>query len=106
MKRSSTSWSKASPRHQQPDPGELELPRAPDPCGKANQELDYDAGPSADYVDVVLVARLQTLDPELSEHENWGDILRSEKSVLEPEVEVISIEGAAEEIQGVEEIFL
>ncbi|MES9962939.1 MAG: HDOD domain-containing protein [Candidatus Sedimenticola sp. 20ELBAFRAG] len=71
-----------------------------------NQELDYDAGPSADYVDVVLVARLQTLDPELSEHENWGDIPSFRKVGLEPEVEVISIEGAAEEIQGVEEIFL
>ncbi|MES9846024.1 MAG: HDOD domain-containing protein [Candidatus Sedimenticola sp. 6PFRAG5] len=71
-----------------------------------NQELDYDAGPSADYVDVVLVARLQTLDTELSEHENWGDIPSFRKVGLEPEVEVISIEGAAEEIQGVEEIFL
>ncbi|MES9871786.1 MAG: HDOD domain-containing protein [Candidatus Sedimenticola sp. 6PFRAG7] len=71
-----------------------------------NQELDYDAGPSADYVDVVMVARLQTLDPELSEHENWGDIPSFRKVGLEPEVEVISIEGAAEEIQGVEEIFL
>ncbi|MES9936376.1 MAG: HDOD domain-containing protein [Sedimenticola sp.] len=70
------------------------------------QQLDYDNGDSADYVDVVLVARLQTLDPELSDPENWSSVPAFRKVGLEPEVEVISMEGAAEEIQEVEEIFL
>jgi HD-like signal output (HDOD) protein len=74
---------------------------------KNYQNLKYDGGSKADYVDLVIVARLQTLT---ADHEHaqadWSQIPSFRKIGLEPEVEVINIEGMAEEVEGVQEIFL
>lgn len=68
----------------------------------------YDGGPQADYVDIVMVARLQSLigtnHPDAAL--NWGDIAAFAKVGLEPDVEVVEMEGAQEEMDGVKEMFL
>jgi HD-like signal output (HDOD) protein len=71
------------------------------------QNLQYDGGPEADYVDVVLVARLQTLPADHPQAQlDWGAIPAFAKVGLEPEIEVVNIEGVAEEVQEVQEMFL
>jgi HD-like signal output (HDOD) protein len=74
---------------------------------KNYQNLKYNGGSEADYVDLVIVARLQTLTPD-HEHAqaNWSQIPSFRKIGIEPEVEIINIEGMAEEIEGVHEILL
>ena len=71
-------------------------------------DFGYDGGPQADYVDVVIVARLQTLLG--SEHPdaalNWNDIKSFDKIGLAADVEVVEMEGAEEEMNGVKEMFL
>lgn len=71
-------------------------------------DLAYDGGPKADYVDVVMVARLQSLTEEqLQETEiNWSNILSFHKLGLEPEMEIVDIEGVAENLEEVQEILL
>lgn len=64
---------------------------------------NYDGGPAADYVDVVQVARLQILsnmEPE------WMLAPAFRKLGLEPEAEVIEIEGVAEDVDEVRQILL
>jgi HD-like signal output (HDOD) protein len=71
------------------------------------QHLDYDGGPQADYVDVVLVAHLQTLPAgHMALRQEWGKIPAFAKIGLEPKVEVVNIEGVAEELNEVKEMFL
>ena len=71
------------------------------------QELDYDGGPMADYVDVVLVARLQALDQnDGSEIVDWTQIPAFRKVGLEPEVESIEIEGVQENMEEIQAVFL
>jgi len=63
----------------------------------------YDGGPAADYVDIVQVARLQTLagmDPK------WLLAPAFSKLGLEPEAEVIEIEGVADDVEEVKQILL
>jgi HD-like signal output (HDOD) protein len=67
----------------------------------------YDGGSEADYVDLVIVARLQTLSADHQHAQaDWSQIPSFKKIGLAPEVEVINIEGMAEEVEGVQEIFL
>ena len=74
---------------------------------KNYQNLKYDGGSEADYVDIVIVARLQTLPAEHHQAQSdWSSIPSFKKIGLEPEVEIINIEGVAEEVEGVQEIFL
>ena len=71
------------------------------------QELDYDGGPMADYVDVVLVARLQALGQnDGSERVDWTQIPAFRKVGLEPEVESIEIEGVQENMEEIQAVFL
>ncbi len=67
-------------------------------------DYSYDSGERADYVDVVQVARLQTLGDDSIE--DWGAIPAFRKLGLEPEVEVIEIEGVAEDVDEMKAIFL
>ncbi|MCB1857113.1 MAG: HDOD domain-containing protein [Gammaproteobacteria bacterium] len=79
------------------------LVRVPEHCSN----LAYDGGSAADYVDIVLVAKLQTtshVDDLLVD--GWGDIPAFRKLGLEPEVEVIDIEGVAEDVEEVKQFFL
>ena len=72
------------------------------------RDFAYDGGPQADYVDLVIVARLQTLLG--TEHPDaaldWNDILAFDKMGLAADVEVVEMEGAEEEMNGVKEMFL
>jgi len=68
------------------------------------QDPTYDGGPKADYVDVVQVARLQTLDSESDEQ--WAQAPAFRKLGLEPEVEIIEIEGVAEDVDEMKALFL
>ncbi len=72
------------------------------------QDLGYDGGTQADYVDVVLVARLQTAlgnDHSLT-NEDWGIVPAFAKVGLEPEINIVDIEGVEEEVKEVEVMFL
>lgn len=74
---------------------------------KNYQNLRYDGGPKADYVDLVIIARLQTLPPGHPQvQSDWSQVPSFGKLGLEPEVEVINIDGVAEEVEGVQEILL
>ncbi len=68
----------------------------------------YDGGPQPDYVDVVIVARLQSLigsgHPDAAL--NWADIQSFDKVGLAADIEVIEMEGAEEEMNDVKEMFL
>jgi HD-like signal output (HDOD) protein len=71
-------------------------------------DLHYDGGNQADYVDVVIVARLQTLMDQ--EHPvntmDWARIPAFTKVGLEPEIQVIDIEGVAEDVAEIEHILI
>jgi len=73
-----------------------------------HENLLRDHQPDADYSDIVLVANLQT--PSKDNHNNntvdWSTIPAFSKLGLNHEVEVIEIEGVAEQIEDVEEIFI
>jgi HD-like signal output (HDOD) protein len=71
-------------------------------------ELDYDGGPEADYVDVVIVARLESLmgtdHPDATR--DWSQVRAFEKLGLAPDIEIVELEGAEEEMHDVNEMFL
>ncbi|MEN8180428.1 MAG: HDOD domain-containing protein [Pseudomonadota bacterium] len=70
--------------------------------------LSYTHEGQADYVDVVIVGRLQTLmgtDHPVNE-QDWSSIPAFSKVGLEPEVQVIEIEGVAEDLAEVEHILI
>jgi len=64
---------------------------------------EYDGGPTADYVDIVQVARLQVMDKM---DPGWLMAPAFRKLGIEPEVEVIEIEGVAENVEEVKQILL
>ncbi|PLX61673.1 HDOD domain-containing protein [Sedimenticola selenatireducens] len=71
------------------------------------QNLSYDSGPQADYVDVVIVARLQALPADkVGDMASWINVPAFLKVGLDPEVEMIEIEGVAEDIESVQAFFL
>ncbi len=71
------------------------------------QNVLYDGGSEADYVDIVIVARLQTLPANHPQAKlDWSTIPAFAKVGLAPEIEVVNIEGVAEEVQEVQELFL
>lgn len=71
------------------------------------QNLDYDSGPKADYVDVVIVARLQSLPADKAGNmADWINVPAFQKVGLDPEVELIEIEGVAADIESVQGAFL
>ncbi len=88
----------------------LELWGFPDTLIKVaaeSQNLSYDSGPQADYVDVVIVARLQALPADkVGDMANWINVPAFLKVGLDPEVELIEIEGVAEDIESVQGVFL
>jgi HD-like signal output (HDOD) protein len=71
-------------------------------------DLHYDGGNQADYVDVVIVGRLQTLmDQDHPVNEvDWNTIPAFAKVGLEPEIQVIDIEGVAEDVAEIEHILI
>ena len=74
---------------------------------KNYQNLNYDGGNKADFVDLVIVARLQTLPADHPDAQSdWTQVPSFGKIGLEPEVEVITIDGVAEEVEGVQEMLL
>jgi HD-like signal output (HDOD) protein len=71
------------------------------------RDFTRDSGPDADYVDLVQVAYVESQlfkQPDLIDR--MGDIPAFRKLGLDPEIEVLEIEGIAEEIAETEEIFL
>ncbi len=70
--------------------------------------LSYDHEDQADYVDVVIVGRLQTLMG--TDHpvnlQDWNSIPAFAKVGLEPEVQMIEIEGVAEDVAEIEHILI
>ncbi|MCP3667491.1 MAG: HDOD domain-containing protein [Gammaproteobacteria bacterium] len=71
------------------------------------QNLAYDGGDKADYVDIVQVARLQTLDADhVATAADWFQVPAFRKVGVEPEVEVINIEGVADDIEEIQAVFL
>lgn len=73
-----------------------------------HENLQRDTGAKADYADVVLIANLQAHAHQkhpLGEYD-WSTVPAFAKLGLAHDVELIEMEGVAEEIQEVEEIFL
>jgi len=69
--------------------------------------LQYDSGPQADYADIVIVARLQSSHTDqIASPADWINVPAFLKVGLDPEVELIEIEGVAEDIESVQETFL
>ncbi|MES9902193.1 MAG: HDOD domain-containing protein, partial [Sedimenticola sp.] len=66
----------------------------------------YDGSSDCDYVDVVLVARLQALNIHHLEETDITQIPSFTKVGLEPEVDIVTIEGVAEDLAEVEGILL
>ena len=75
----------------------------------ANSHNYYYPGSSngTDYVDAVLVARLQLLagNPHVKDLD-WSRVSAFGRVGLDNEIQVVDIEGVAEDIAQVEEIFL
>jgi HD-like signal output (HDOD) protein len=70
--------------------------------------LAYDGEDQADYVDVVIVGRLQTLmgSDHPVEDVDWNNVPAFAKVGLEPDVQVIDIEGVAEDVAEIEHILI
>jgi HD-like signal output (HDOD) protein len=66
--------------------------------------LQYDSDGDGDYTDIVLVARLQANLHQNAEFE-MPDVPALKKLGMEPEVNIIEIEGVAEDIQNIEVMF-
>lgn len=79
------------------------FPPAIDSIAVDSSNLDYDSGDRIDYVDVVLVARLQhkLAQGDCQAAEKWGNIPAFGKVGLEPEIVIVDMEGPAEEIAEV-----
>ena len=72
------------------------------------QNLNYLGSDTVDYVDVVLVARLQNLSRfrDADKTTDWHQIPSFAKVGLDPEIQVVDLEGLADEIGNVENIFI
>jgi HD-like signal output (HDOD) protein len=70
--------------------------------------LDYQSESEADYVDVVQVARLETLvdKPGGVPITEWASIPAFHKVGVETEVNIIEVEGVADDVQNIEVMFL
>ncbi len=70
-------------------------------------DLKYDSGESADYVDLVQVATLEcnTGAAKTAGPAEWAQAPSFAKIGLDPEVSVIEIEGVAEQVEEVEQMF-
>lgn len=71
-----------------------------------HKNYTYNGGTAADYVDIVLVARLQAHNIHQIEGIDMEQIPSFSKLGLAPTVEIINIEGMAEEIAAVENALL
>ncbi len=73
-----------------------------------HQDIYHEGGLEPDYVDVVLVARLQTLmgtDHPLAKAD-WSRVPAFAKLGFEPQVSVVDIEGKAEEVSDAQQMLL
>ncbi len=69
--------------------------------------LNYDSNAQGDYADIVIVARLQSShSDQIASPADWINVPAFLKVGLDPEVELIEIEGVAEDIESVQETFL
>ncbi|MCU7840725.1 MAG: HDOD domain-containing protein [Candidatus Thiodiazotropha sp. (ex Troendleina suluensis)] len=70
--------------------------------------LEYVSEGDADYVDIVLVARLESLmnTDHTTDTTAWSQIPSFAKLGVEPEINIIEIEGVADDIQDIEVMFL
>ncbi|MCW8890907.1 MAG: HDOD domain-containing protein, partial [Sedimenticola sp.] len=76
-------------------------------AARESRNLQYDGGQQADYVDVVIVARLQSQHTnEIESPADWLKVPAFLKVGLDPEIELIEIEGVAEDIESVQGAFL
>ncbi len=71
-------------------------------------DLGYRSEGEADYADVVMVARLETLvgKPNSVPMSDWADIPAFQKVGVETEINIIDIEGVADDVQNIEVMFL
>jgi HD-like signal output (HDOD) protein len=69
---------------------------------------DYQSEGEADYADVVQVARLETLvgKPNSVPMTEWANIPAFQKVGVETEVNIIELEGVADDVQNIEVMFL
>jgi HD-like signal output (HDOD) protein len=70
-------------------------------------DLNYRSEGEADYTDVVLVARQQALSgkPHSAPMTEWPNIPAFQKVGVEPEINIIEIEGVADDVQNIEVMF-
>ena len=70
--------------------------------------LQYESEGNSDYVDVVLVARLEALmnSDQAIDTSEWSQVPAFTKLGMEPEVNIIEIEGVADDIENIEVMFL
>ena len=73
-----------------------------------HENLTRNAKPTVDYSDIVLIANLQTPSRENNQNSqvDWSSVPAFKRLGLNHEIEVIEIEGVAEKIEEVEEIFI
>ncbi len=73
-----------------------------------HENLGRDPGPAADYTDVVLVANLQSRfgTAHALAAVDWSEVPAFRKLGLDPDIQVMEIEGVAEEVEEVEHILL
>jgi HD-like signal output (HDOD) protein len=70
-------------------------------------DFQWDSGPEIDYVDIVQVAYLETeMIGNPSVASDFGEIPAFRKLGLDPQIEVLEIEGVAEEISEIQQIFV
>lgn len=71
-------------------------------------DLNYQNEGEADYADVVQVARLEALvgKPGSVEMTEWANIPSFQKVGVETEVNIVEVEGVADDIQNIEVMFL
>lgn len=71
-------------------------------------DLDYQSQGEADYADVVLVARLEALVDRADSlpMTEWARVPAFQKVGVETEVNIVDIEGVADDIQDIEVLFL
>lgn len=73
-----------------------------------SSNFTYSGGSQADYVDLIIVARLQSeFDNSRPDQElRWENVQSFEKLGLSPDIEIIELEGAREEITDVSDMFM
>ena len=71
-------------------------------------DLDYQSQGDASYAEVVLVARLEALvgKPTVLPMSDWPKVPAFRKVGVETEINIIDIEGVADDVQNIEVMFL